>query len=219
MASDLIPTGYNQINFRSLWKLPVQFSDDLCSHWFGVGKKYALSICRFRWSDFVETGKFVIAWAAKDYEAFAESIQAGTLSVVFENNIKVKFKLVGTQPKFSSFGNNDTQPRPAGIPRNHIGLPALPDRDYEGEQANAAEKELTQRQRGYPKRPSGGVLLGREIAFLAFRSIAGLWVGYQALRKARNTRMVRIGLLWMIPVFAGCLLADFCLLMLLLAAS
>ncbi|WP_264941918.1 hypothetical protein [Sphingomonas caeni] len=96
------------------------------------------------------------------------------------------------------------------------GKPPLLDGLKQGQKASEAEQQLTARENNHPKRPSGGVLLGGEIALFALGAIGGFWIGYEALRRARNASMISIGLL-LTPFIAGALLvSSYCFLMLLL---
>jgi hypothetical protein len=85
--------------------------------------------------------------------------------------------------------------------------------------SNEAQNGLRERNYDYPKRPRGRVLLGGEIALLALCAIAGLWIAYEAFRKGRDTRMIRVSLLWAALALAGGAASAFSLLMLVIGLS
>jgi hypothetical protein len=106
-----------------------------------------------------------------------------------------------------------------GCSRSLQSLPALANSDQESHQSASTEGKLSGREHHNPKRPSGGVFLGGEIALFLLGFPGGLWIGYEALRKGGNASVISDILLCGLVAAFSSLVSGYCLLMLLLALS
>lgn len=202
-----IPAGKHSLRGqlqRRTGKLSARGDRHLRTIGQGIVEIQRSSIKRVRQSDLDGEGG-----AGPTILELAMKIEPGSLTSLFEDERKYRL--------------NRAEPRPQlalrGVSGNAVGLAALLDSNQQGDQTHAAEDHLRARENSHPKRPSSGVLLGREIAVLALGIAAGFGVGYLALRKARHASVIGINLLWALLLGAGALLGGYCLLLLVVGVS